>query len=207
MTLQNYSGRLFFANRVSLSCTVSANWWPKAQKFPRRMGVTSPGVGFTNPGVGFTNPGVGFTTRRLEKTNRRVGNTNRRLRKTTRRLVRAISPTMPMVWIFPFLRAHVYAFDFPKKVFTPSHIVCFLLIFKVFGCEGLLFRVFTRAAKWLWRVDFASLHTAKLLKFRREATFTPLTLWTLENPTLHTWNDWKSIRNSHYVKGWMLFWG
>ena len=192
MTLQNYSGRLFFANRVSLSCTVSANWRPKGQKFPLRMAVTS--------------PGVGFTTRRLEKTNRRVGNTNRRLRKTTRRLVRAISPTMPMAWNCPIMRARVYAFDFPKKVFTPSHIVCFLLIFKVFGCEGLLFRVFTRAAKWLWRVDFASLHTAKLLKFRREATFTPLTLWTLENPSLHTWNFWKSREKSHYVKGWMLFW-
>ena len=140
MTLQNYSGRLFFANRVSLSCTVSANWRPKGQKFPLRMAVTSPGVGFTNPGFS-------FTTRRVENTNRRVGNTNRRLRKTTRRRVKATSPTMPMVWIFPFLRAHVYAFDFPKKVFTPSHIVCFLLIFKVFGCEGLLFRVFTRAAK------------------------------------------------------------
>ena len=111
------------------------------------MAVTSPGVGFTNPGVGFTNPGVGFTTRRLEKTNRRVGNTYRRLRKTTRRLVKATSPTMPMVWICPFLRARVYAFDFPKKVFTPSHIACFLLIFIGFWCEGLLFRVFTRAAK------------------------------------------------------------
>ena len=140
MTLQNYSGRLFFANRVSLSCTVSANWRPKGQKFPRRMGVTSPGVGFTNPGVG-------FTTRRLEKTNRRVGNTNRRLRKTTRRLVRATSPTTPMTWICPFLRARVYAFDFPKKVFTPSHGAYFLLNFIVFGCEGLLFQVFTRAAK------------------------------------------------------------
>ena len=104
-------------------------------------------MGVTSPGVGFTNPGVGFTTRRLEKTNRRVEKTNRRLRKTTRRLVKATSPTMYMTWICPFLRARVYAFDFPKKVFTPSHIVCFLLIFKVFGCEGLLFRVFTRAAK------------------------------------------------------------
>ena len=140
MTLQNYSGRLFFANRVSLSCTVSANWRPKGQKFSRRMAVTSPGIGFTNPGFGFTN-------RRVENTNRRVGNTNRRLRKTTRRLVRAISPTTPMVWNCPIMRARVYAFDFPKKVFTPSHIVCFLLIFRVFGCEGLLFRVFTRAAK------------------------------------------------------------
>ena len=140
MTLQNYSRRLFFANRVSLSCTVSANWRPKGQKFPLRMAVTSPGVGFATPGVC-------FTTRRLEKTNRRVGNTNRRLRKTTRRLVRAISPTMPMAWICPIMRARVYVFDFPKKAFTPSHIACFLLIFKVFGCEGLLFRVFTRAAK------------------------------------------------------------
>ena len=152
MTLQNYSGRLFFANRVSLSCTVSANWRPKGQKFPLRMAVTSPGVGFatpgfgfTSPGVGFTSPGVGFTTRRLEKTNRRVGNTNRRLRKTTRRLVRAISPTMPMAWNCPIMCARVYAFDFPKKVFTPSHIVCFLLIFIGLACEGLLFQVFTRA--------------------------------------------------------------
>ena len=133
MTLQNYSGRLFFANRVSLSCTVSANWRPKGQKKIRRMGVTS--------------SGVGFTSRRLEKTNRRVGNTNRRLRKTTRQLVKATSPTMPMTWICPFLRARVYAFDFPKKVFTPSHGAYFLLIFIVFGCEGLLFQVFTRAAK------------------------------------------------------------
>ena len=147
MKLKNYSDKLFFANRGSLSCTFSANWRPKGQKKFRRMGVTSPGVGFATPGVGFTNPGVGFTTRRLEKTNRRVGNTNRRLRKTTRRLVRAISPTMPMVWIFPSSRAHVYAFDFPKKVFTPSHVVCFLLIFIGFPCEGLLFQVFTRVAK------------------------------------------------------------
>ena len=152
MTLQNYSGRLFFANRVSLSCTVSANWWPKGQKFPLRMAVTS--------------PGVGFTTRRLEKTNRRVGNTNRRLRKTTRRLVKATSPTMYMTWICPFLRAHVrpwyfqraagrtfapfrarvYAFHFPKKAFTPSHVVYFSLIFKSFQCEGLRFQVFTRVA-------------------------------------------------------------
>ena len=186
MPLQNYSGRLFFANRVSLSCTVSANWWPKGQKFPLRMAVTS--------------PGVGFTTRWLEKT-------NRRLRKTTRRLVKATSPTMPMVWIFTFLRARVYAYDFLKKVFTPSHGAYFLMIFIVFACEGLRFQVFTRAAKWLWRVDFAILHTAKLLKIRREAAFTPLTLWTLENPTLHTWNVWKSGEKSHYVKGWMLFWG
>ena len=101
----------------------------------------------TSPGVGFTSPGVGFTTRRVENTNRRVGNTNRRLRKTTRRLVKATSPTMPMVWIFPFLRARVYAFDFPKKAFTPSHVVCFLLIFIGFPCEGLLFQVFTWTAK------------------------------------------------------------
>ena len=147
MTLQNYNGRLFFANRVSLSCTVSANLWPKAQKFPRRMAVTSPGVGFTTPGVGFTSPGFSFTTRRVENTNRRVGNTNRRLRKTTRRLVRAISPTMPMTWICPFLRAHVYAFDFPKKVFTPSHGACFPLIFSAFSREGFVFQAFTRAAK------------------------------------------------------------
>ena len=124
MTLQNYSGRLFFANRVSLSCTVSANWRPKEQKKFRRMGVTS--------------PGVGFTTRRLGKTTRRVEQTNRRL-------VRATSPTMPMAWICPFLRARVYVFDFPKKAFTPSHVVCFLLIFIGFPCEGLLFQVFTRA--------------------------------------------------------------
>ena len=141
MTLQNYSGRLFFANRVSLSCTVSANWRPKGQKFPLRMAVTSPGVGFTNPGLG-------FTTRRVENTNRRLGRTTRRLRKTTRRLVRATSPTMPMVWICPFLRARVYAFDFPKKVFTPSHGVCFLLIFSSFECEGLKNKAFTRAAKY-----------------------------------------------------------
>ena len=106
------------------------------------VGFTNPGVGFTNPGVGFTNPGVGFTTRRLEKTNRRVG-------KTTSGFVRAISPTMPMAWICPFLRARVYEFDFPKKVFTPSHGAYFLLIFIVFGCEGLRFQVFTRAAKCL----------------------------------------------------------
>ena len=137
MTLQNYSGRLFFANRVSLSCTVSANWRPKRQKFPRWMAVTSPGVGFTNPGVG-------FTTRRLEKTNRRLGKTTRRLRKTNRRLVRATSPTMPMAWICPFLRARVYAYDFLKKLFTPSHGACFLLIFIVFACESLRFQVLTR---------------------------------------------------------------
>ena len=131
MTLQNYSRRLFFANRVSLSCAVSANWRPKGQKKFRRMGVTS--------------PGVGFTTRRLGKTTRRVEQTNRRVGKTTSGFVRAISPTMPMTWICPFLRARVYEFDFPKKVFTPSHVVCFLLIFIVFGCEGLLFQVFTRA--------------------------------------------------------------
>ena len=44
-------------------------------------------------------------------------------------------------------RARVYVFDFPKKAFTPSHVVCFLLIFIGFPCEGLLFQVFTRAAK------------------------------------------------------------
>ena len=140
MTLQNYSGRLFFANRVSLSCTVSANWRPKGQKKIRRMGVTSPGVGFATRRLG-------KTTRRVEQTNRRVGNTNRRLRKTTRRLVRATSPTMPMAWICPIMRARVYVFDFPKKAFTPSHVVCFLLIFIGFPCEGLLFQVFTRATK------------------------------------------------------------
>ena len=185
MTLQNYSGRLFFANRVSLSCTVSANWRPKRQKFPRRMAVTS--------------PGVGFTTRRLGKTTRRVEQTNRRL-------VRATSPTMPMAWICPIMRARVYVFDFPKKAFTPSHVVCFLLIFIVFACEGLLFRVFTRAAKWLWRVDFASLHTVKLLEIRGKAALTPLTLWMVENASLHTQNNWLSVRNSHCVNGWMLFW-
>ena len=157
MTLQNYSGRLFFANRVSLSCTVSANWWLKGQKFPRRMAVTSPGVGFATPGVG-------FTSQWLEKTNRRVENTNRRLGRTTPGLVRAISPTMPMVWICPFLRARVYAFDFPKKVFTPSHGAYFLLNFIGFWCEGFDFKVFTWAAKHshgerLWRVERVSLHT------------------------------------------------
>ena len=136
MTLQNYSGRLFFANRVSLSCTVSANWRPKGQKKFRRMGVTSPGVGFATPGVG-------FTTRRLGKTNRRVGNTNRRLRKTTRRLVKATSPTMYMTWICPFLRARVYEFDFPKKVFTPSHRARFPLIFRQFECECFEIKAFT----------------------------------------------------------------
>ena len=83
-----------------------------------------------------TSPGVGFTTRRLGKTTRRVEQTNRRL-------VRATSPTMPMAWICPFLRARVYVFDFPKKAFTPSHGTCFLLIFIAFECEGLDFQVFT----------------------------------------------------------------
>ena len=110
---------------------------PFSIRFSRRMAVTSPGVGFTNPGLG-------FTTRRVENTNRRLGRTTRRLRKTTRRLVRATSPTMPMVWICPFLRARVYAYDFLKKLFTPSHGACFLLIFIVFACESLRFQVFTR---------------------------------------------------------------
>ena len=31
----------------------------------------------------------------------------------------------------------------PKKAFTPSHGVCFHLIFKGFKCEGLIFQAFT----------------------------------------------------------------
>ena len=54
---------------------------------------------------------------------------------------------LPMAWNCPIMRARVYVFDFPKKAFTPSHVVCFLLIFIGFPCEGLLFQVFTRTAK------------------------------------------------------------
>ena len=138
MTLQNYSGRLFFANRVSLSCTVSANWRPKGQKIPRRMGVTSPGVGFATPGFGFTSPGFSFTTRWLEKTNRRVG-------KTTSGFVRAISPTTPMVWICPFLRACIRIWFPEKSIHTFTH--------RMFSTD---FQSF-----WVWRLAFPSVHTGR----------------------------------------------
>ena len=42
-------------------------------------------------------------------------------------------------------RARIYCFYFLKKVFTPSHSVRFLLIFKGFDCEGLDFKAFTLA--------------------------------------------------------------
>ncbi len=42
------------------------------------------------------------------------------------------------------LRARIYGFYFPKKAFTPSHNVRFLLIFIGFECEELDFKAFTR---------------------------------------------------------------
>ena len=183
MTLQNYSSRLFFANRVSLSCTVSANWWPKGQKKFRRMAVTSPGVGFTNPGVGFT---------------------NRRLRKTTRRLVRAISPTMPMAWNCPILRACIRIW-FPEKSIHPFTHRMFSTDFHRSCLWRLAFPSVHTGGERLWRVRKTSLHTVKLLKIRSKAAFTPWLLWTLENPTLHTRIAWKSVEKDQHVKGWILF--
>ena len=44
-----------------------------------------------------------------------------------------------------FSRARIYGFYFPKKAFTPSHNVRFLLIFIGFWCEGFVFQAFTLA--------------------------------------------------------------
>ena len=43
-----------------------------------------------------------------------------------------------------FARTYIPLY-FPKKAFTPSHNVRFLLIFIGFECEGLDFKAFTRA--------------------------------------------------------------
>ncbi len=49
-------------------------------------------------------------------------------------------------YVLVYARVRVYHFYFPKKAFTPSHGVRFLLIFSGSDCEGLKNKVFTQAA-------------------------------------------------------------
>ena len=49
-------------------------------------------------------------------------------------------------------RARVYAFKTPKKAFTPSHRVCFSLIFIRFKCEGLRFSSIHKHSQWLFLI-------------------------------------------------------
>ena len=55
----------------------------------------------------------------------------------------ATKDTMQFAHFAPTIHALLYAFLSLKKAFTPSHGVCFLLIFRGFKCEGLKFQVFT----------------------------------------------------------------
>ena len=54
-----------------------------------------------------------------------------------------------LFWICP-LRTRIYVFISPKKHSPPSHRACFILIFSGFWCEGLDFKIFTRAVN-AWR--------------------------------------------------------
>ena len=63
----------------------------------------------------------------------------------------------------PSSRACIYDYYFPKKAFTPSHRVSFLLIFIGFKCEGLDFKAFTPAVK--------------ACEGLKEQSFTPENLW------------------------------
>ena len=104
-----------------------------------RMVVLKGGDGF------LISPGVVSPTRRV------VQNCRRLVKRTSRcvRLGRqsgTITPKKPeSVLRMRFSRARVYHFNFPKKAFTPSHSVYFLLIFRCFECEGFVFQAFTRA--------------------------------------------------------------
>ena len=173
MTLQNYSGRLFFANRVSLSCTVSANWRPKRQKSvvdlhslcctvsvrwrlpcpktftSQGLDFTSPRVYKTSPGVVITSPGLVFTSPGVMRARPGAGFISRRLGKTNRRLVRAISLPKPKKSMLPF---HTRAFIRIPSSGKSTHAFTrkmFLPDYHRIQCEGLRFQVFTRAAKRL----------------------------------------------------------
>ena len=82
---------------------------------------------------------------------------------------------------------------FPKKLFTRSQTVRFLLIFIASNCEGL---------------GISSLHTAS-------QAFTPAlalrhvrwSVWRVESENLHTVSWWKPQENGLPVNVWMLFSG
>ena len=67
------------------------------------------------------------------------------------------------VYVKGSTRARIYGFNFPKKVFTPSHGARFLLIFKGFKCEGFEIKAFT--------------HGKATVKGWREQAFTPKKRW------------------------------
>lgn len=71
------------------------------------------------------------------------------------------APALARGWwtYFPLcFRARVYAFKTPKKAFTPSHRVCFSLIFIRFKCEGLRFSSIhkhSQSLSWFWLTVFS----------------------------------------------------
>ena len=89
-------------------------------------------------------------------------------------------------YLLPKLFIPLYAFLSPKKAFTPSHGVCFHLIFKGFKCEGLIFQAFTPQGALgqlflliakgfpVWRIVHSTLHKPSQ------------PVWRPWNPTLHT---------------------
>ena len=95
---------------------------------------------FTSPGLVLSTPGLVRNSRRLVK------HTSRRVRLGRRSGIITLKMRQSVWWRLS-LRARIYVFYFPKKVFTHSHNARFLLIYKGFECEGFDFKVFTWAAK------------------------------------------------------------
>ena len=167
-----------------------------------------------SPRVVLRSPGVDLLTRRAWRNSRRlVKKTSRRVRPGRRSGQITLNKSKSALWIHSS-RAYIYVFYFPKKVFTPSHGVCFLLIFSSFECEGLKNKAFTRAAKYShgrwtlvkgWKSKPSHRETASQSGGNRHQRL-PM-LWILEISSLHTWSLWKSEGNTHRVKGWMLFSG
>ena len=107
---------------------------------------------------------------------------------------------------FPLLARACIRIWFPEKSIHPFTHRMFSTDFHRSCLWRLAFPSVHTGGERLWRVRKTSLHTVKLLESRGKAALTPLTLWMVEKPSLHTQNNWLSVRNSHCVNGWMLFW-
>ena len=111
----------------------------------------SPGVVRTSPGLVLPTPGLVRTSRRVVKRTSRDVGLDKRGGSVTLNMP-------PSVLNLPFTYAYVRIY-FPEKAFTSFTQSAFPPDFQYFGCEGLVFKAFTRAVN--------------ARDGRREQTFTP----------------------------------
>ena len=174
---------------------------------------TSPGLVLSTPGLVLTNPGLVLSTPGLVRN-------CRRLVKITSCYVRlgqwsghiSLKKTQSFLEMLS-LRACIYTYFISPKKYSPVHtMLVFFWFTGGFECEGFDFKVFTWAAKHShgrWTLVKGGKRKPSHRKTTRKSADkrgkTPQWRWTLENPSLHTRNRWKSNGNALCVKEWTLF--